>query len=1067
MTGLGAGAPRGSVGELRMGRFRGIGLSGLLGGAALTLTLHGCAAERTEPPPPEDASPHSLPKTPQALELTPGSTAEHPIESGEVHLYSFQLAEGEYLGLKALQLGADVELTVSGPGDTPSVEFDSPTGKQDSEEVFWVADTAGEHLLQVKASDADPQSRYRVSVEHLRRADRADQSRAAGARAFSEARRRLKEHSAEAAASHYQEAADRYRDSGDEACEARALFDLGKLWADLPGRRFDGVEVLGRAVELYRRALDLRQEGLAFEKMGDAFLKLQSWQRARSHYETALGLFRRIDDERQQAHTLNELGLVSKYQGQVRRSLELYSEALEIWDRLGDRRERANIHVNMAKLYAALGEDRKAFDGYRRALDLAEPGLYPDLAAVALTGSGDVWLSRGDPRTALESYGQALDLCRRVGDREGEAMTLNSLARAYLHLREPELAGQSFREALALLSNGEAPSYRAAILINLAMLSERLGRPESARGLFEEALGLARSAQHRPYEAQALFGKARLARRDGDLGGARALAEEAIGVAESIHADIGRWDLRSSFLTTKQVYYDFLVEVLVEMHGIDGTAGYGSAAFTVSERARARSLLEALTEVRQQVVQSSEELRRLEELREELNTRHRLRERLRRSGGEANQDEIDRQGRDIEAKLDELYEAEARTRRRHPHWAALNEPVPFSAEQVRADLLDAETLFLEYYFTDAHGYLWAITSEGVRVVDLGSSREILEIARRARQSMAVSHLPTEASMSRLAAAELSRRVLSPVAGLLSRRRLVVVAAGGLEYVPFAALPRPAVAGAEPGPDAPPLVADHEILSVHSAALLGRLRSAAAERPVRARSIAVLADPVTAADDSRLPNSGTSRGPGPDGWERLRFSGQEAEAIRRLTDGVPVFFALGFGADRDAVLGEEVRAAGILHFATHGMIEAEHPELSALLLSRFRPDGTEADGFLRAYEIFNLDLSADLVTLSACRTAFGDELRGEGLVGFTQAFMVAGASRVVVSLWNVNDEATAELMQRFYRGLLRDRLPASVALQQAQASMWGEERWHAPFFWAGFVLQGDWVSDVPSGPPSGL
>ena len=187
--------------------------------------------------------------------------------------------------------------------------------------------------------------------------------------------------------------------------------------------------------------------------------------------------------------------------------------------------------------------------------------------------------------------------------------------------------------------------------------------------------------------------------------------------------------------------------------------------------------------------------------------------------------------------------------------------------------------------------------------------------------------------------------------------------------------------------------------------------------------------------------------------RLAHSGREAE---RILDRLPAserFAATGFEARRELVTQGRLSGFRILHFATHARVDAQRPELSHLVLSRWSPTGRPLDGFVFAHELFGLDLPADLVVLSACDTALGRQVRGEGLVGLTQGFFHAGASRVLASLWPVEDEATAELMDLFYGALLDEDLSPSAALRKAQASMKKEPRWEAPYYWAGFTLQG--------------
>lgn len=405
---------------------------------------------------------------------------------------------------------------------------------------------------------------------------------------------------------------------------------------------------------------------------------------------------------------------------------------------------------------------------------------------------------------------------------------------------------------------------------------------------------------------------------------------------------------------------------------------------------------------------------------------------------------------------------ETRLRRQSPLWAELVEPQILSLQQVQEDVLDDETLLLEYFLGQERSFLWAVTTVGSAFYELPDRETVERAALRVYATMIESHHQTGEVAARLAAEELSRILLAPVAGLRDRRRLLIVAPGALQYVPFAALPDPAADQ--------PLVVDHEVISLPSASVLGALRQQIAGRPSPPGLIALLADPVFEADDERLRPEDRLPEPPPAAGEsvrleRLAFSRQEAEAILHLAGQEPTLSAFDFEASRELVRSGRLTDYRILHFSTHGVLDTEHPELSAIVLSLVDRDGRRVDGYLRAYEIFNLDLPADLVVLSACRTALGKEIRGEGLVGLTRAFMHAGAARVAVSLWNVNDRATAELMERFYSHLLRDHLPPSRALQEAQVSMWHEDKWQAPYYWAGFVLQGEWRAfDGPSRQP---
>jgi CHAT domain-containing protein len=166
--------------------------------------------------------------------------------------------------------------------------------------------------------------------------------------------------------------------------------------------------------------------------------------------------------------------------------------------------------------------------------------------------------------------------------------------------------------------------------------------------------------------------------------------------------------------------------------------------------------------------------------------------------------------------------------------------------------------------------------------------------------------------------------------------------------------------------------------------------------------------------------------------------------------------VGFKASRATVTSPILKQFNIVHFATHGILNDKNPELSGIVLSLVDERGEAQDGFLTLRDIYNLDLPVHLVVLSACQTGMGQPVRGEGLIGLTRGFMYAGARSVVVSLWRVNDQATAELMKRFYKHMLgKEKLPAAAALRQAQLEMQADKVWHDPYYWAGFILQGDW------------
>jgi CHAT domain-containing protein len=307
--------------------------------------------------------------------------------------------------------------------------------------------------------------------------------------------------------------------------------------------------------------------------------------------------------------------------------------------------------------------------------------------------------------------------------------------------------------------------------------------------------------------------------------------------------------------------------------------------------------------------------------------------------------------------------------------------------------------------------------------------------------------------------ELSDRLLGPVADRIRGKRLLVVAPEILHYVPFEALP-------DPSDPLNPLIAGHPVDRLPSASVLAALRARRAARTPPQRLLSAIGDPVSGDSDDRVPAGAKGYGDAEGRLPRLPDAGREIQDILRLArsahPGEEVVSATGFGATRDRVLAGALGSSSISHLAAHGLLDAERPERSALLLSRYDARGRHREGRLTAEDVRGLRLSADLIVLSACQTALGRDLRGEGPMGLTHAFLSAGASGVVVSLWSVDDRATAVLMERFYRGLLAGGLPPAEALRQAQLALRREPRWSAPFYWAGFVLEGDGLNKTPFG-----
>jgi CHAT domain-containing protein len=550
----------------------------------------------------------------------------------------------------------------------------------------------------------------------------------------------------------------------------------------------------------------------------------------------------------------------------------------------------------------------------------------------------------------------------------------------------------------------------------------------------------------------------------------------ALSAFESLRRRLASPAMRATFFTSARESLEIDIESLIRLDAGHPAQGFAEAALLASERGRARSLLEMLGETGIEVWRGVDPalLARGRELEQLMSAKAEYQVRL--LGREHTQADEQAATKELDDLTSELDLVQGRIRDTSPQSAALTQPAPLEAKEIQSRVLDSDTIMLEYALGEEQSHLWAVTTSSTEVFDLPrraeiepAARHLYELLTARNQNPARETLAARASRLRQAdrdfrteVSKVSAMLLAPAAAKMPGKRLLIIADGILQYLPFSALP-------EPGPDSQsiPLIVNHEIVSAPSASVLAVLREEMAARRPAEKAVAILADPVFTANDARirqpqkaekaanLSTAHRSAIPGLGEFVRLRFSRTEAEAIARLAPAESTLKALDFDASRDLALKPELGQYRIVHFATHSLVNNEHPELSGVVLSLVDRDGRPQNGFLRLYDIYNLRLAADLVVLSACQTAMGGEIRGEGLIGLTRGFLYAGAPRVVATLWEIDDRTTAELMKHFYESMLGLGERPAAAMRDAQIAMWKSRGWDAAYFWAAFALQGEW------------
>jgi CHAT domain-containing protein/tetratricopeptide (TPR) repeat protein len=902
-----------------------------------------------------------------------------------------------------------------------------------------------------------------------------DRERAAAQQTLAIADRCRGEGRPAAAAAAYQQAAELWRRSGEPQLGLVARYRLGAAREDLHQFR--------EALAEYRAVLGpwrQRAEGDAvLNAMGRCYRELGMMDEAAAAFRQAAAHSERLGDGRERAAALDHLATILARQGDFQTALALFDEALRGFGALHDEAAAARVLCNIAEVHIALGAWPDAIAACREALAihtrLHRPGSDRGLL-MAMRDLAAAYLGLRQWLPARVQFDQTLVLARQAHDELLELTSLNGLAYVHLMSGELEPAIAAARASLRLARARGNQRGEANALGNLGAALGRRGDIQQALACLARARRIYARRQEPGDEAVILFGRAEVLERAGRLDEAHAAIATSLAQVERLRARAAGSTRRASFFATRQDACELDVRVLMKLDRLRPGKGYAARAFAVSETMHGRTLLEELAAAKLDLAAGADPALRARDaaVRQRLVAVQRRRDLAAIGAAPESAARLAPLDAEIRRLRSQLEQVQAEMRARDGRYRLLHEARPLTLPEIQQQVLDRGTLLLAYFLGADESYLWAIGPGSCRAHRLPGRAAIDGAATAAYEALAAPPGAADPVEQQRRTAALAALVLAPVGDELSGKRLLIVADGALQYIPFAALPEPP-AGSGTGSVSQPLLAAHEIVYLPSASVAGLLHRQTAHRPAPDRQLAVLADPVFRRDDPRVARSAgvasspsaaaaapaagendaerAARDVGLDRLPRVKFTRDEADAIARLVPAGLALRATDFAASRDLALSPELGRYRILHLATHGFLDSRQPELSGLVFSLVDPRGRPRQGFVHAYEVYGLHLAAELVVLSACRTALGAEVRGEGLMGLTRGFMYAGAPRVMVSLWNISDHATAELMARFYDCLLRQHLPPSAALRAAQLAT--REHWPSPYHWAAFELQGDW------------
>ena len=826
-----------------------------------------------------------------------------------------------------------------------------------------------------------------------------------------------------------------WQEIGDTTTLARTYLELGDASLGA-GSLVPAHEAYELALTLCRKAGDVRCAAEAATNSGVVAQHLGEFDASLARLNEAAGEWRKLADPLGEGQTLSDLGLLFRQTGDYQRAISLYDQAMRI---LPPEAALANARVlnNLGVCFQSLAEFDKARYYFERALRAESvPHGGPGLALRAHLNLGRNFMMQGQYTRALAILNAALADARRLDDRPGIAIALNNLGQTLLAASRASEAQPHLEAALKLHRLLGDNRLIAADLHYLGVVAASEGRVEAARQYFTQATELRRACSLPDAAADSLFSLATLEREAGNLRESGSLVEQALGHLEFVRTQVPGAALRASFYAQKRRFFDLLADLALH----SGKQSAAADGLLAAERGRGRALLDMLAEGSVLRPLPPELLQRRKSIQRQLNLLS-----LRLTGSAPDSESGLR--RQVEALVGEDERIEADIRQ---EITGQQVGLPLRSLQELQGALPAGSALLEFHLGQSESFLWLADSTHIQVFSLPPRAAIEAQARRVTdlfgRILERRRSPEKQAAFQHAMHALSQTLFGPLRDIALPGRLVIAPDGILGRVPFAALTLPS---ARTG-----LGLTRTLIQVPAAAFL------IAGRPPRAvssfsQAMLALVDPVFSLHDPRAAAMGKRAGPGAQDLARLPFSG-ELDSVPRSRRVI----LRGFDATPAGLQELPLEDYAVLHFSTHALVDDRIPELSRIALSMVDRRGRTVDGFLRPYQLAGFHLNGSTVVLSACDTALGKDVLGEGLAGLTASLFRAGASQLLLTLAEVDAEGSSEFLRRVYGRLFSDggasdRAAPDMehALTQARVALAQSGRWADPYYWASFVLYG--------------
>jgi Uncharacterized protein conserved in bacteria len=885
-----------------------------------------------------------------------------------------------------------------------------------------------------------------------------------------------------------------------EKLVADSLYALGTSIKGNAADREKAVGYYNQALDLYKEMGDERGEGEILGGLGLIYSNIKDYNTALPYYQEALKVREKVDDKLLMGNSLNSIGAIYYNLDNYNRAMPYFDKAEALRIETGDLPGLGRTQTLKASSYLSIGEELNNSGKYPEALENLEKALEINRSLNAKPGIGDalnqlgfVYANLGEYSTAVEKINEAASIMKQENDTTSLAGVYNHLGIVLQMSGRMEKASEYFNKSLKIYEDHKDQINVEALLSNLGTLFFDTKDYVKAKDYLIKALQISREIKDKEREANCLLnlgnaytllemkddamlnykagldiarlldspdllwkliaGMAENYERGKEYDKAIALNDSALEILEEMRGTLQSEEQKTSFMARERFAFEYVINMLGNFYEKDKTKGYDILAFQYAERSKSRAFLDLLAESLANVKEgvNSDLLKKQDEVLVSLTqAKQSLEQELKTE--QADQQKISKLKGKVKVSEEDLSKINQEIRKTNPRYADLHYPEPVKLVEAQALCPDKNTVLLEYSVGDSSSCLWVITRSAHQLFKLPGRKALQEQIESFRFAL-LNPDQTNNDFFTKGGYSLYKTLLQPAEPYFTKKsKLVMIPDGILNYLPFEVLLTDNK-GIGPGnfySGLPFLIKKYPISYGQSASVLKSLLSEQAGAKISDpdnKKLIAFGDPV-------YENENDTSGATVKSYKRLEYSGKEVENIASYFKKGNAEIYLRNDATEENVKREgELKKFNYIHFATHGFIDEAKPDFSSLVLTK--TNNSEEDGFLQATEIFNLNLNADLVVLSACQTGLGKLIRGEGMVGLTRAFMYAGTPTVLVSLWSVSDISTATLMGEFYKNLIKEKLGKTDALRKAQLSMLGNEKFAHPFYWAPFVLIGDW------------